>query len=258
MPHVHLNGSLVDAHAATVSVADPGFTLGDGVFTTLLVEQGRPLALERNLRRLLGSAERIGIPIPDAALLRGAVASLLAADGVQRARLRITLTACTVLVAHAPARVIDGPATVVTLPWRRNEHGPLAGVKSLSFGDYAVASRQLAELGADEGIVANTAGDLCEAVGSNVFLGVGGRLWTPPLASGCLPGVIREIVCERLAVSEEPLPLALLGECDEAFLTSATRKVQPIGLLDGRRLRAPGPLTRLALEALAAADEPDA
>lgn len=95
-----------------------------------------------------------------------------------------------------------------------------------------------------------------------MFLGIDGRLVTPPLTSGCLAGITRELLLEWLDdVDERCVPLAALAEADEAFLASSTRDVQPIGSVDGRPLQeAPGPLTTQArvvfAERAAASNDP--
>lgn len=101
--------------------------------------------------------------------------------------------------------------------------------------------------GADEAIFANTRGILCEGTGSNVFVVVDGRLCTLLLASGCLAGITRGLVCELVEVEEVDLPVESLAAAEEAFLTSSTRRVQPIGSVDGVVApAAPGPLTAAA------------
>lgn len=251
MTSAWLNGRLVDAAAPALLVTEPGFTVGDGVFTTTIVRGGVTFALGRNLDRLLRHCARVGLPVPDADRLASGVRELLDADGVREGRLRLTVTEGVQLITTGPPTSYGPTSTTVTLPWRRNERSPLSGVKSISFGENLVAQRYFRPLGADEGLFANTAGDVCEGVTSNVFVVLDGVLRTPPLASGCLDGVTREILCELLDVDTSPLPLAALEGCDEAFWASATRRVQPIVLLDGRPLRLDGALTRGAADALA-------
>ena len=99
----------------------------------------------------------------------------------------------------------------------------------------------------------NLEGQLCEGTGTNVFVGIGGRMLTPPLGAGCLAGVTRQLLLE-LGVAEEAeeaeLPLAAVAEADEAFLTSSTRDVQAVASVDGAALpAAPGPLTKAAADA---------
>lgn len=256
--HALVDGRLVDATVPALRVDDPGFAVGDGAFTTTVVTGGRVFALGRHLARLRDNLVRLGLAAPPEQELTEAVETLLAADGVTDAKLRVSVSAGfggrpTVVVAHFPPSPQPDAAVVITLPWRRHEHGPLAGVKSLSFGEWAVGHRQVLAAGADEGLIANTAGDLCEGVGSNVFVVLDGVLCTPPLVSGCLAGVARAIVVEVMPVRETPLPLSVLAEAGEAFLTSSTRFVQPIRRLDGRDLPAPGPVTAAARRAFAEA-----
>ncbi len=93
---------------------------------------------------------------------------------------------------------------------------------------------------------------LCEGTGTNVFVGFGDRLVTPPLSSGCLAGVTRALVLESLAAAgapaaEEDIPLAELAAADEVFVVSTGRDVQPVRRVDGRELPScPGPLTAAA------------
>ena len=108
------------------------------------------------------------------------------------------------------------------------------------------------ERGADEAVFLNLAGDLCEGTGTNVFVGIEGRLLTPPLSSGCLAGVTRALVLEIADAVEEPVPAERLGEVTEAFLTSTTRGAQPIRTVDGRALpECPGKLTSSVQERFA-------
>src|SRR4051794_37005454 len=88
-----VNGTLVEAAEALVSVYDHGFTVGDGVFESTKVVDGVPFALTRHLERLVASARGLGLAEPDLALARRAVeATLLANDTSQPLRLRLTYT----------------------------------------------------------------------------------------------------------------------------------------------------------------------
>ncbi|MBV9485404.1 MAG: aminotransferase class IV, partial [Frankiaceae bacterium] len=109
------------------------------------------------------------------------------------------------------------------------------------------------ERGTSEAILANSVGELCEGTGSNIFIVFRGELITPPLSSGCLAGITRELVIEWLGdVVERAVPITALGDSSEAFLTSSTRDVQPIRAVDGLVLpAAPGPLTKRAMSVFA-------
>ncbi|HEX2040164.1 MAG TPA: aminotransferase class IV [Acidimicrobiales bacterium] len=263
---VWINGRLCDEADARVSPFDHGLLTGDGVFETLKVYGGRPFAVRRHLERLALSAKGLALPMPDTDVLRGALDAVIHANGLaDEARLRITVTGGPsplgserghddplVIVAGGPIRPWPPSTDVVVVPWPRNERGALAGLKTTSYGENVVALAYARERGASEAIFANLAGNLCEGTGTNVFLGVDGRLVTPPLSSGCLAGVTRALVVELTGAVEEDLAVEALAEADEAFLTSTTREVQPISAVDGRPLpAAPGPLTERAAAAFA-------
>ncbi|HET9609423.1 MAG TPA: aminotransferase class IV [Acidimicrobiales bacterium] len=264
---VWLNGEMVGPEDAVVSVFDHGFTVGDGVFETLKVVGGRPFAVRRHVERLHRSAQGLGIDVPlTDASLRRVVDEVVAAAGLQLARLRITLTAGvtplgsgrgggepTLVVAAGPLTPWETDTTAVSVPWPRNDRSPVAGVKTTSYAENVVALAEARKVGATEAILPNTRGNLCEGTGSNVFVVLGGRLVTPPLMAGCLAGVTRALVLELLLdADEDDLPFAALAEADEVLLTSTTRDVQPLRQLDGRALPGvDGPVARRAMAAVA-------
>jgi branched-chain amino acid aminotransferase len=137
----------------------------------------------------------------------------------------------------------EGPTSVVTVPWPRNERGAIAGLKTTSYAENVVALAHANARGATEAIFANLAGNLCEGTGSNVFYVVDGELRTPTLASGCLAGISRALLLEWYGVREVDEPVEVLARADEIFLVSTTRDVQPVRRCDDRDLEAPGPVT---------------
>jgi branched-chain amino acid aminotransferase len=263
---VWVNGMLADEHDPSVRISpfDHGLLTGDGIFETVKVCAGRPFAMRRHLERLARSAAGLGLAGPDPAVLRDACAAVIDANGIVDGRARITVTAGpaplgsdrgelgpTVIVATGRLPAWPPATDVAVCPWSRNEHGALTGLKTISYGENVVALAWARRQGAGEAIFANLAGDLCEGTGSNVFVVREGRLVTPPLASGCLAGVTRELLLELTDATEADVPIAALSEAGEAFLTSSTREVQPIRAVDGRVLpAAPGGMTREALTAL--------
>jgi branched-chain amino acid aminotransferase len=153
------------------------------------------------------------------------------------------------VVAYATGPVPHAPDDVAVVPWVRNERGALSGLKTTSYAENVRALAYAHERGADEAIFANTAGNLCEGTGTNVFVVKDGELVTPPLAAGCLAGVTRALVLEWIGGAERDLPLDALASADEAFLTSTSRDVMPIRAVDDRVLpAAPGPVTRDAMK----------
>lgn len=255
---------LTDSDAPAIRLTDHGFTVGDGVFEAVKVVDSQPFALTRHVDRLARCAAALGLPPVDEAEVRRGVASVLAGEPIPLGRIRITYTAgpsplgsgrgegrpTLAVVASAMAPYPDS-ASVATVPWPRNEHGALAGLKTTSYAENVVALARAAELGASEAVFANTAGNLCEGTGSNVFYVIGGELRTPTLASGCLAGVTRALLLEWLDVREIDEPIGVLRDASEIFLASTTRDVQGVHNCDDRLIAAPGPVTREAARVFA-------
>ena len=249
-----IDGRLVALADAQVSVLDHGLVVGDGVFETLRVYGGVPFAWTRHLARLRASADGLGLDVPDPAVLHEAAAAVLHANSLTDARLRITVTggiappgsgrgdgAPTAFLLAFPIEPAAASVDVVVAPWTRNENGALAGLKTISYAANVRALAYARERNAGEAIFANTQGNLCEATGSNVFLVRDGVLITPPASAGCLLGVTRALVLELaqqsgIPVKETDVAIEELAHCDEAFLSSTTREVQPIAQVDGARL----------------------
>ena len=242
---------------------DHGLTVGDGVFETCAVYDGRAFALSRHLRRLARSALGLGLDAPDEDAVRAGVAAVLAAAGPDVGRLRITLTAGpgplgsnraesgtsrqTVLVLAGPVARMD-VSRVIRVPWVRNERSAVAGLKTTSYAENVVAVADAYRQGADEALLANTVGELCEGTGSNVLVERDGELVTPALTSGCLAGITRELLLEWAVEAGLPVREARAGELpfevlDEVAtgrghlaLSGSIRNVVAVVSLDGRVL----------------------
>lgn len=245
-----LDGQLEpDPSRMRVAALDHAITVGDGIFESIKAVDGVPFALGRHLDRLERSAAATGLalPMPRDEIELGCRAVAEAA-ALPLGKIRLTVTAGpagltsrrsgeggSVLIAVAGLAPPAPSAAVATVPWRRNEHGALTGVKSTSYLENVVAIEAAVAAGASEALLANTAGALCEGTGSNIFVVIDGTAVTPPLSDGPLAGVTRGLVLELSGdTDEQTLPMSVLDSCEEAFLTSATRNVQPIHAIDGR------------------------
>jgi branched-chain amino acid aminotransferase len=260
---VWINGQVLsDPTAPAVPVTDHGLTVGDAVFEAVKVVQGQPFALRRHLDRLARSARGLGLEGLDIEEVRRGVGAVLEGEPLALGRLRITVTGgnaplgsgrgedpLTLIVVAAPMAPAPETTAVITVPWPRNERGPLAGLKTTSYAENVVALAAAREKGASEAVFGNLAGDLCEGTGTNVFYVVEGELRTPTLASGCLAGVTRALVLEWFGATEVDEPMEVAAGADEIFLVSTTRDVQGVHRWDDRELPAPGPVTRAAAAA---------
>lgn len=262
------DGRLRRADEAIATGVDHGLTVGDGVFETCAVYGGQAFALTRHLRRLARSAAGLGLPEPDEDEVRAATQAVLAA-APDAGRLRITYTGgpgplgsnrlpapeqrATLVVLAGPA-VRAETSRVVRVPWVRNERSAVAGLKTTSYAENVVALAAAYRQGADEAVLANSRDELCEGTGSNVFVERDGELLTPPLDSGCLAGITRELLLEwaaeaGLPAREAVLPYAVLDDVAAGqahlLLSGSIRNVSPVVSLDGSDVAAGG----LSLEA---------
>ncbi|MBK8538818.1 MAG: aminotransferase class IV [Ardenticatenia bacterium] len=268
-----LDGALLPAAATAVPISDRGLLLGEGLFETLLAWEGAVLEADAHLARLSRSARALALPLTwSAAELGAAFTALLEANDLQRGRavLRLTLTGGDgprgllppaspqprlLITARPAAEAPVDPATVVIAPFAVAAASPLRGHKTLSALEQVLARRHAAAAGADEALLLNTAGHLVEASAANLFLVRGGRLLTPPLADGALPGVTRARVLALAseagipATADRSLTAADLAAADEAFLTNSLIGLRPVGSAAGRILGV-GPLTAKLRDAL--------
>jgi branched-subunit amino acid aminotransferase/4-amino-4-deoxychorismate lyase len=231
-----------------VSPADRGLTCGLGLFETLLAVDGAAVALDLHLARMTAGAARLGWAVDFNALTAALPELLQRCDLTRgRARVRIALTAgagelrdiglgndSRLWMTAAPCPLPPASMSLVTAPFPRHERSPLAGLKCASYAENLIALDHARRAGADEALFLNTRGALCEAATANLFLVKSGRVLTPPLSSGCLPGTMRQRVMQAVRVTEVDLTEAALAEADELFLSSATRGVVPVLRVDGR------------------------
>jgi branched-chain amino acid aminotransferase len=254
---VWLNGELLDEARASLSVHDRGFLLGDGLFETLRVYDGRVFRLAAHLRRLRGGAARIALALPPG--LDRAVRETVAASGVRDGAVRLTVSRGaggeglaapagappTVVVTVRPYRPVGAWYTAgiraQLAAGRVDERRATAGLKQLGYLEAVVALAEARAAGCEDALFLDTAGHLAEGAASNLFLVAGGELWTPPLSCGVLPGITRAAVLELaaargLAPREEPLPPQALAAAAEAFLTSSLRELVPLTAVGGRKV----------------------
>lgn len=232
----------------SVSSRDRGLLHGLAAFETMLAIDGVIQHEEKHRRRLLRAVECMGLcdvsgydflQIGQELCEKNSCAS-------GRARLRLTVTAgegalsekgpgaaATVWMTASPLAAAAATCTVVTLPWTRNERGALAGMKTSSYAENVLGLQWARAQGAEEGIFFNTRDELCEACTANVFVKLDGAWHTPTLDSGCLPGVMREVILERDAsIRESVITREQLARAEEMFLTSAIRGVVPVSSFD--------------------------
>lgn len=244
---VSWNDRLLAEDEVKVSPFDGGLLRGEGVFETMRAVDGRVCFWPRHFSRLLNSAEKLSISVPDPEVIEHAISDVLRANdlGAVQARVRLTLTG-NILITAVPLTSAPAVCRVATTASPINERSPLAGAKVCSYAENMAVLRAS---GADEAIRPNTRGELCEGCLSNIFFVIDGVVSTPSLETGCLPGVARSVLLDRNSEFREGTwPVSILERADEIWLTNATKLVTWVDECDGRSL---GPPTELFQRTLA-------
>jgi branched-chain amino acid aminotransferase len=265
---VNLNGSLVPAAEARLPLLDHAVLYGDGLFETLRVYGGRFFRLEAHLERLQASSGQLRLSLPwSADSLVGALRDTVRANGIGDGVVRLTVTRGEGPPVPDPARCGKPSFFVTSRPgpppgeeaFEKGVSACLAGshprtfvpgVKSLSYLPFQQARVEARRRGFDDGLLA-VGGDVVEGSTGNLFVVREGRLETPDLLSGCLPGITRAAVMELaraagIPVVERSVSVTDLPACEELFLTSSVAELVPVARWEGRTVGdgSPGPLTR--------------
>ncbi|MFC6862427.1 aminotransferase class IV [Halomicroarcula sp. GCM10025817] len=275
--YYHVDGDLVPAGEATVSVRDRGFMYGDAAFETLRVYGGTPFEWDAHRMRLQHTAETLGFAdaVPDD--LRDRVEATLAENDLSEASVKVSVSRGvqpgkltpgadvdpTVVVTCSPLprgglegqRVWDDPAAVQTVRTRRipseavpadvKTHNYLNGILGRLELRRAAAGRDAA----DECLMRDVDGTVVEGATSNLFFVTENGLRTPSEDLDLLPGVTRSVVLDLAREESFPVEtghysLDVVRDADEAFLTNSTWELRPVASVDGIEVGA-GPMTTL-------------
>jgi branched-chain amino acid aminotransferase len=258
------NDSIIPLPEAHLSPGQMGLLMGWGVFTTLRIYEGRPFAFDRHWARMSHDAERLGMKLTHAQeAVRLAVTRLAKANDRPEGVARVSF-----VKNHGGlwAQAGNRPETDLLIFTRELVRWPaihrlklqphaiysatrLAGVKMLSWVQNAALLEQAHMEGFDDVLLLNESGQIAECTSANVFLVRGGKVLTPPLSTGCLPGVTRDVLREVVPgagfeLLEENLTPEDLSSAAEVFISSTTREVAAVGSIDAHWLyHAPGKTT---------------
>lgn len=269
----HVDGELVDAESATVSVRDRGFAYGDAAFETVRVYGGEIFEWDAHADRLADTCDALAL---DHGLsretLRERVEETVAANDLQEAYARLSVTrgvqpgkltpapevdpTVVVIVKKLPRGGVDGedvwagPARTRLVETRRipDEAVP-STAKTHNYLNGILARLELRDTAADEALLRDVDGYLAEGTTSNLFFVRDDALHTPGLGGPVLPGVTRSVVLELARSEGIPVETGRyrpeeLHAADEAFLTNTTGEVRPIATVDGVEIGG-GPVTDL-------------
>ena len=253
------NDDIQEASLAALSPGQVGALSGWGVFSTLRVVDGVPFAWERHWERIRRDAHVLRVPLPpDPEYVRGRLLRLIHANSAWNATLRVVVLRNRGGIWQGSGdREFDLIGLTTDLKnWGRGVNlavhtqarhaaSVFRGTKILSWAANLAMLEEAQEGGYDEVILLNERDEVSECTSANIFVADGAAVWTPPLESGCLPGVTREILLEEaraggLPVGERTLRLEDLERATEVFITSTTRELLPVRAVEGRPMRQAG------------------
>jgi len=274
---VYINGRLVPREEAVISVFDHGLLYGDGVFEGIRAYSGRIFKLDEHIDRLYNSARAITLEIPmTKEEMKRAVVETCRANPLDDAYIRLVVTRGVGDLGLDPWKARDPQVIIIVdeislypremyecgieaviVSTKRNAPEALnPAIKSLNYLNNIMAKIEVHNAGAHEGIMLNLQGFVAEATGENIFIYREGRLLTPPVWAGALPGITRAVVMEL--AEREGIPAAEglftpyeLYTAQECFLTGTAAEIVPVVRVDGRPIGdgKPGPVTRRLMEA---------
>ncbi len=242
------NDRILPLREACLSPGQIGLLMGWGVFTTLRLYEGVPFQFRRHWERMARDAARLDVPMAgDAGAVRAQVIELARANRRPEGMARLVVVrngdgAWAGNEGLGPADLLIFTSAVPSWPSAHRlclqpnavfSHGPFAGAKMLSWAANSIFLERARTAGFDDAALLNDQGFLAECTSANLFLVRGNKVLTPPLDSGCLPGITREILIEiapgaGVELREAELAPADLDAASEVFISSTTREVAPV------------------------------
>lgn len=273
MAKIWINGILSERDKAVIPVFDRGFLYGDGCFETMRSYAGTVFGIDAHLSRFLTSAKMLGIANKKGiGYFKKAIYYTIKKNKLQDAYIRLTMTRGEGRIGigynrvSVPTVVIiakefegyphdmysNGIGVGIVKDMRQNEFSPVSRIKSSNFLIYILTRIKAQESGYDDAVLLNTKGFVTEASTSNIFALCRGRLITPSIESGVLPGITRQIIIDlagrlRMRVREKRILPKELLTADEVFLTNSLAEIMPVTRINGKNVGdgKPGRVTQL-------------
>lgn len=244
-----VDGKIFKNREAKISLLSEGLFYGWGIFETLRSYGGNSPLLDEHLFRARKSCKFLGIKFPSLALLKRRLEDLLSKNKLRDAYIKFIfwkenkrshfLIMVRKFDLYLPWMYKRGMRIIIS-PYRRDEENPLSRMKTLNYLLNLLSYREARRKNAHEALLLNTRGEVCECSRSNIFIVKDKKVFTPPLESGCLDGIVRRKIIELLKscgiyVKEKPLSLKEVFASEEVFLTNSLMEVMPVRVLEGKK-----------------------
>jgi para-aminobenzoate synthetase/4-amino-4-deoxychorismate lyase len=209
-----------------------------GLFETIRIEHGQACHLEHHLQRLEQSAKTLGIQFDRKnamELVFNACANLDDAQSVQRMRLDLNAQGHVSVVVHP----LSPPPSDIKLLWAQDlfdqdvtsdSKNPWFKHKVTQRAIYDEAWKRAEQVGSFDALFVNELGYVTEGGRSNLFIKMNGQWQTPPLDSGCLPGVMRSLLLKDMNAIEMPIKREDVLSADEIIFCNALRGILSVQL----------------------------
>ncbi len=259
-----INGRLVEREDARISVFDNSLLYAEGLFETLLAIDDRLVFAREHLRRLYRGARVIGleIPVSPEKLTRWMVKTVRAhPDHITKLRLTVTSGEAArwvgrqgkpqVVLSASPHRMPEKPFRLHVSEFKVDQKSIFRRIKTISYAIHAAALKQARQKGCDDALLLNQNHQVAEVTSANLYWVRKGRVFTPPIGSGCLEGITRKIVLREArklghVITERNASLDRLLDADEVFISSSLKLIVGVSRIRvGRRNHSfrPGPIT---------------
>ena len=274
---VYIDGKFHSKSEAKVSVYDHGLLYGDGVFEGIRAYDSVVFKLKEHIDRLYRSAHTIMLQIPlTKDEMTKAVLETLRKNDLKEAYIRLVVTRgvgdlgldprkcpkASIIIITEPvielhSREAKGKGVTTMISWVKRDPVDATSheIKSLNYLNSILAKIEANTTGVDEAICLDKAGFVCEGVAENIFMVKEGKIFTPPVSTGALPGITREAImklAERLGhtVTVRNITPNELFNADEVFFTGTAAEVTPVREINKRTIGNGklGPITKRLMQ----------
>lgn len=248
--YVLLNGELLLSDSVWISPLSEGFSFGYGLFETIKVSGGQPLFWDQHLERFEKGARSLNLPLSyKKTVIRDFTAQLIEANAIVNGVVKI-------LYAKNKDQynlLINSRANPYTeekynrgfklcfAEAKKNQYAKLTYIKSNNYLENILAKNQALKSHCDEAIFLNVDNILCEGTATNIFFVKKGKIYSPSIPCGLLPGILREQIIALILNLNLPLDIGTfrkedLYDADEIFLTNSLMDIMPVAQLEEKKL----------------------
>lgn len=242
MEFINLNGKILRKDEAVIKIDNSSYRYGDGLFETMKIVDGKIFLEKYHFERLFHSIELLKFQLPEFFLKEKLIEEVLELcqgnDLRESARVRLSVSRgadeqLNYLIESSPLQLREENLNIDVYPDARKSCDVFSNIKSANRLPYVMAEKFAKENQLDDCLVLNDYGRICDSTISNIFWIKNKKIFTPPLSEGCVAGVMRKFLIEKLRATsfelrEKACDISDLQNADEIFLTNAIRGIRTV------------------------------